>query len=260
MPTRYAFGWKREEFDRRDKMFAPPLDRSRILTEVDTRPNQPPIWDQGQTSSCTGHGVGSGIAYRRIRQGCQDAKRKPSVLALYYNARELEGTEGSDDGAYIRDVIRQAKKLGAPFEDGPDGWPFDPHKVTTKPPPNAYEAGLNEQLVEGKRIAGGQLAVDYCRLSLSEDYPVAFGSWLYESFMSAAVSNTGIIPMPEPHESIVGGHCMSLVGHHDPSRMFIGRNSWGRDWGMEGYFMIPYDYIGTSKLTSDLWSVREVEA
>lgn len=260
MPIRRAFGYKREEFDARDHMFAPPLDYGKIKTEVDTRPDQAPVWDQGQTGSCTGHGTGGSIAYRRIRQGCSDAGRKPSVLALYFNGRAYEGTEDEDAGAYIRDVIRGAKRLGAPFEDGPDGWPFDPKKVTVKPPPEAYAAGLKEQLLEGRRIAGGTLAIDYVRLSLSEDYPVTFGSFLYGSFMSDEVARTGLVPMPQPHENIVGGHCMAIVGYHDATRQFIVRNSWGRDWGLEGYCLMPYDYFGTSKLTSDLWSIREVEA
>jgi C1A family cysteine protease len=38
------------------------------------------------------------------------------------------------------------------------------------------------------------------------------------------------------------------------------RNSWGADWGQNGYFSMPYEYLTDPHLASDLWTVRLVEA
>ncbi len=46
--------------------------------------------------------------------------------------------------------------------------------------------------------------------------------------------------MPKSAERVVGGHAVVAVGYTDPKMRFIVSNSWGPDWGMQGYFTIPY--------------------
>jgi C1A family cysteine protease len=40
-----------------------------------------------------------------------------------------------------------------------------------------------------------------------------------------------------------GGHAISLVGYDDTKNAFIIRNSWGEDWGMNGFAYVSYDDI-----------------
>jgi C1A family cysteine protease len=37
------------------------------------------------------------------------------------------------------------------------------------------------------------------------------------------------------------GHCVSIVGYDDDKKHLIIRNSWGSDWGENGYCYMPYD-------------------
>jgi C1A family cysteine protease len=39
----------------------------------------------------------------------------------------------------------------------------------------------------------------------------------------------------------VGGHCMAIVGYNDDPGYWICKNSWGTDWGEQGFFRIAYN-------------------
>lgn len=41
-----------------------------------------------------------------------------------------------------------------------------------------------------------------------------------------------------------GGHCVSCVGYNDQQRYWICKNSWGSNWGENGYFRIAYGQVG----------------
>lgn len=54
---------------------------------------------------------------------------------------------------------------------------------------------------------------------------------------------------------------MLAVGYSDQDRVFIVRNSWGTDWGDEGYCYIPYDYLLSERFNNgDSWIIRRVDA
>jgi C1A family cysteine protease len=42
-----------------------------------------------------------------------------------------------------------------------------------------------------------------------------------------------------------GGHAVLLVGYDDATQAFTVKNSWGTNWGENGYFRIAYSEIGT---------------
>jgi C1A family cysteine protease len=39
---------------------------------------------------------------------------------------------------------------------------------------------------------------------------------------------------------------------------FIVRNSWGGQWGKNGYFTMPFDYLTDPYLSADFWTIRQV--
>ena len=66
--------------------------------------------------------------------------------------------------------------------------------------------------------------------------------------------------MPAPTEQVLGGHAVLAVGYNDVQQRFMVRNSWGPDWGMAGYFTIPYAYLANANLSDDFWTIRLVQS
>ena len=67
------------------------------------------------------------------------------------------------------------------------------------------------------------------------------------------------IAAADPSEELLGGHAVMAVGYEESSRRFLVRNSWGADWGLGGYFTMPYAYLTDPALSSDIWTVRLIE-
>ena len=247
------YGWVVDTPDQRDHLYAAPVVRLKKLPpKVDLRPACPKvIYDQGQLGSCTGNAIACAIQFERMKQ-----KRKPdfipSRLFIYYNERDMEGTIASDSGAQIRDGIKSVAKLG----DCPETeWPYDIVKFAIKPPAKCFSDARKYKAVSYQRVIQTLNQMKGC---LASGFPFVFGFSVYESFESAAVTKSGIVPMPASSEKQIGGHAVLAVGYDDKQQRFIVRNSWGKSWGMHGCFTMPYAYVTDSNLSDDLWTIRVV--
>ncbi len=247
-----GYGWVRDLPDERDHLYAAPLlsFRKGLPAAVDLRPKCPPVYDQGQLGSCTANGIAAAIEFDQRKQGIKEFM--PSRLFIYYNERVIEGTVSQDSGAQIRDGVKSVAKLGAPPETD---WPYDISKFAKKPPAKAYRDALHNVVKSYSRVTHDLTNMKGC---LADGFPFVFGFTVYESFESATVAKTGIVPMPAQGESVLGGHCVLAVGYNDKQRRFIVRNSWGPKWGIGGYCTMPYEYLINPNLASDFWTLRSV--
>jgi C1A family cysteine protease len=136
-------------------------------------------------------------------------------------------------------------------------WPYVPSEFAQKPHSTCYDDALKHLVTSYHRVTQVAAQVKGC---LAEGYPVVFGFTVYESFESPQVAQTGVLNMPAPSEQTVGGHAVVAVGYDDSTSTFIVRNSWGNTWGQQGYFTMPYDYLLSSNLADDLWTIRLIMA
>jgi C1A family cysteine protease len=260
---KYGLGWRPDTPDQRDHRYMPPklavpVKTSLIPSTSDERRTgfTPPIYDQGNLGACTGNSTCAMFQYVAKRESLPNADRVPSRLMAYYLARELEGTVAVDAGAELRDVIKAVTTTGVCFEDGDDGWPYDPAAFATKPPQRCYDAAAANRGIDYQRV---DRSLDAMRTCLAEGYPFVLGFTVYQSFMSDQMMTTGRATMPLASENCDGGHAVAAWGHNDAERVFLVRNSWGAGWGpFRGYFLLPYDYLLDENLSDDFWTIRSV--
>lgn len=231
---------------------------------VSIQSKMPGVFDQGDLGSCTSQGVGAAIDYLQLLDIRDKIFGKPeefdpgvyvpvSRLFIYANERYMEGTPITEDsGAQIRDGIMAVRKYGVCRETL---WPYTDHNCFVKPLDAAYAEALHHKILYGYRVDNSP-GVNQIIRSLIHGYPVIFGMTVYESFMTHEVEKSGIIPMPGPHEQILGGHCMDIVGYDLHKKTYRLRNSWGTSWGQEGYADAPMAMIENLDITSDCWTLR----
>lgn len=246
------YGWKTQLPDQRDYYTLFDASKNKDVNCVDLRDKCCPIYDQGELGSCTANGIGFAFEFDMMKQKLKTFT--PSRLFIYYNERVIEGTTDYDSGAYIRDGFKTINKQGVCSEE--KDWPYDITKFTEKPSSICYEDGKKNVTVKYKKLVQN---IEQFKASLIEGFPIVFGFSVYESFESDEVKKTGIVPLPKPDEPILGGHCVCCVGFIEDKKQFIVRNSWGKDWGLSGYCMMPYEYLNSQDLASDFWIIETVE-
>lgn len=245
------YGWRPDTPDARDRLYAaiaqPP---KRLPRRVDLRSHCSPVETQGLIGSCTAHALVGNLEFLARRSGRR--ARHLSRLFVYYNARVLEGTAATDDGAMIRNGVKSLVKLGVCAETL---WPYRVRRFAEPPPPPCYTQAGEHRVTSYHRIRG----LDQMRQCLAEGYPFVFGLTTYDAFEAEPIKRTGVLHLPRRGERECGGHSVCAVGYDDRSGRFLVRNSWGADWGLKGYFTVPYDYVAHPRRASDFWTIRAFE-
>lgn len=244
-----SYKLKPDKQDMRDKIYySSTIEKITSLPEeVDLRKYMSPIVDQGELGSCTANAIVSGL--REYLENISDEPYKQlSRLYLYWWERFIEDTVDEDSGAYLRDGMKVLKKLGASFESD---YPYDINKFREEPTPKAVLNGVSYTIDEYRRIKD----LDNLKIALTEKMPVVTGMKVYSSFESEDVMKTGVVPMPDiTKEQLLGGHAVLAVGYNDCKSEVIMRNSWGKDWGDNGYFYLPYKYFtDDNNYIIDMW-------
>lgn len=246
------YGWLPDLPDHRDLMYsaiAPQLPQ--LPEKVDLRPECSPVENQGSLGSCTANALAGALEFLERKDGVTFVDL--SRLFIYYNERIIEGTVKEDSGAFLRDGIKSLAKQGVCPE--PE-WPYKIAGYKKKPTAKCYKDAKKHRIMSYHRIS----TVDEMRTCLADGFPFVFGFTVYEAFESAAVAKSGVLNMPGPDEKMMGGHAVMGVGYDDSQKRFIIRNSWDTNWGMQGYFIMPYDYLDPNRnLADDFWTIRASE-
>lgn len=232
-------------------------DINKLPATLDLRANMPPIYDQGSLGSCTAQAVAA-CMYFDQQTSNRETVIDPSKLFIYWNSRLPIGTTDEDSGASLSDAILSTVTYGACNEGL---WPYNISQFRVRPTLQCYQDAYNCIDVDGCQQAEVNQNVLEIKSVLASNICMVFGIDVYSSFMSGQTASTGIVPMPNTSvEDYYGGHAMVLCGYNDYTQMFLFRNSWGEDWGMDGYGWIPYAYVVNSYLAGDIWSVSGIGA
>jgi C1A family cysteine protease len=271
--TEIKFGWIPQQEDKRDYTinFSLLPGKAAVLpASVDLRPGCNVVDDQLSLGSCTANAAKGIMDYMEKKQG--HAFLNGSRLYTYYQTRvKIEGSPANQDtGCTIRGTMQSLVTYGMCLEAT---WPYVISKYSIAPTAAMLAEGANYQalfyaLLDPSNTPTSTI-LSNAKNMLAAGYPFEFGFRVYSSYTQ--VGANGLWPYPKAGEQLMGGHAVDAAGYNDTIRCpntngagaFLCRNSWSANWGMAGYFWLPYEFItrtyNGARLMSDMWALGKVE-
>lgn len=218
---------------------------------IDYRPNLPPVFDQGARGSCVAAATACTIkAFHEISQG-DYPKDGLSAAYLYARCKQLDGILDTE-GTYPRIAMQVLQKYGVPPEST---MPYSSLTSLSAPEVPCIPV-LADARAEPYRIktyarlcapddTNRNNLLTTIRQALKNEGPFLLALLVCKNFVPDA---NGILPLPSG--MMLGGHAVGIVGDLPDIGCLILRNSWGPEWGIEGYAYLPYEWLFRS---SDTW-------
>ena len=217
---------------------AAPLDPS-TWREIDLAWHNPPVLDQGMTSSCVGHGSADGMHMCYMQSGKKFVQFSP-----FFTYGLING--GRDAGGMISDALTALQQYGiCPKEDLSPGVMFQ-----NQFPQKAFDNAKRFKLVQAYHCPDFETIC----AAISVGFVCPLGIWVGNNF--SQVDSDGVCPVPAGGG---GGHCILGCGLKKSTKygwLIKIMNSWGSNFGNKGYAYIHKGHF--QKMQPDAFAMQSV--
>lgn len=226
-------------FDARDLEYRPRLQP--LPNELECRPTDRFVMSQ-VGSSCTGHAV---AAMANAVLSAQGDPTHVSPYMLYALARRYDEFPGdADEGSSLRGALKGWYYHGVLPDSG---WP----SLDVDPAPDVDHdqktAALARQRPLGAFYRVNATRLDDLQSAISELSAIVVAASIHDGWNEpVVVKRTVKRKKQEMHvitrtstSKAIGGHAFCLVGYNEVG--FLVQNSWGTQWGHNGFATLPYD-------------------
>ncbi len=219
-------------------MASPPAGGN-LPNSVDLSNDMPPVGAQGSANSCVGWAVGYAL------------KSYQEKIEFGYNYSNSNGTLNSSKVFSPTYIYNQIKLNNCGYSYIADAFdillnqgvcslqdmPYTVSDCETQPNQNQRQAASSQSIESYQRV--DVTNPDNFKAFLYASTPIVFGMRVDQEF-SRANNNNGEFIWRANSTNDVGNHAMVLVGYDDGRNAYKVLNSWGTDWGNDGYIWIDY--------------------
>lgn len=214
-----------------------PMLRAAVPVRVDLSPFAPKPDTQGQQGSCTAWATT--FAARTILGTLGGAAKEATFSpAFTFNlGKQLQAAKYGNTSMDCQAGLMIPVALDLLRDKGAVPWarfPYDASRCDRLPT-------AEENSLAGRARIGGWSTLesrDAVRQALAQSRPVVFSMSLGQPFFTWSGKQTYTYTTSSPTDGL---HAMTIVGYDDEKSAFRVINSWGADWGDQGYFWLGYD-------------------
>jgi hypothetical protein len=241
---------------------------SAAVTVVDHRRQESPVRNQGDRGACVAFAACADLEHMLRKADPASTQVLSTNLAYFWFMKEEQSTPCKDPGLA---TYKAAEYLTRHYVCAEGAWPYvstDPvdlsnqHKCNLIDVPPAGVAtkqgwGIKSFLLlpQGTEVTpNGSIDIrdtDTLERLLNEGHDIVFGTIVaWRNTDAAGIIDVRLGPAGQPIFG-AGGHALVMVGYRKPVSgpdtrpYFIVKNSWGTDYGHDGYLYMTYDYIRT---------------
>ncbi len=262
MKNKYALGWRPDPPDPRDMKLS--VGIYSWPEKVDYTNQMTSVKNQGWEGACVGFAV---TAVKEFQ--AKKLLKKEIDLAerwCYEYAKIYDPWPGSAyGGTIIRAAMKGLGKHGICEEEywiytsSPDGTP-QPSSPKTGAEINAWKYRIRTNYITLTTFDGERYYINLNSIkhALNVTGPIAAGFMIYgdsETHDWANVGKDGLITYKGTR--LMGGHAVCIVAYDDEKRLLKIKNSWGANWGQDGYGYITYE--DAKEHCQSAWSAWDVE-
>ncbi|TGM31990.1 fibronectin type III domain-containing protein [Leptospira biflexa] len=220
--------------------YASELTSSDLPSTLDLSSDFPTPIDQGSGKDNVGYTVGYGlISYleaqkKGIRNLSSIGPSSANGQKLLYSANFIYNqlNSGKDQAVSLLDALVLATSRGSvPIEQMNEG----NTSLRARPKANIVELGRKVRLNRIYKIEPHDL--NSVKLALTEKKPVLIGYLVYENFLNPKPD----VVFQQGSGEVLGAQSLVVLGFNDKKKAFKVWNTWGTQWGDQGYLWVSYD-------------------
>ena len=217
--------------------------RGEMKTALDMSADFPPVGDQGEQSSCVAWTIAYVLSYY-----------KHGSYGSYYTGTHDIDCSTIFSPAFIYNSLNFCTNLGINYVDALDFvWlygivdmcemPYNSLDYCTTPTREQYEKAISNRISDYYR-ANTIVTAKMLKEKINEGYPILIGVYVDNTFITRfkGTESTDYV-WGSYMDSYLHGHAMIIVGYDDNKKAFKVMNSWGTQWGENGFIWISYDFI-----------------
>lgn len=198
---------------------------------IDLSSKFPVPGNQGQQSSCVGWAVSHLKSYQEgveRKWSLSPAQHRFSPSYIYNQIRPASGCMG---GSNYVDALTIVRSGSATLEE----FPYDESSCSAVPSAAVKQHASQYAIADWRRV-NVQDAVEV-KTQVASGFPVLIGMMVDDGFMRLSGSQI----YSGPSGASRGGHAMVVVGYSDSLQAYKVINSWGTNWGDNGFGWISYN-------------------